>query len=131
MKQIEKVSIGCYAFTLDDQAADACRSYLGELENHYNGTSGGREILDGIEERMAELLLDRAGADTVVTAPTIEAVIAILGRPEDIEEGDSPDEPANDEEVRSYSVVVKYGQRTSSTGSFCRGSYRVRYSGYT
>ena len=96
MKQIEKVSIGGYAFTLDDQAAAACRSYLGELENHYNGTAGGREILDGIEERMAELLLDRAGADTVVTAPAIEAVIAILGRPEDIEEGDSPDEPAND-----------------------------------
>ena len=99
MKEVERVSLGGYAFTLEDDAARLTEEYLGELEKYYNGRTGGGEILDGIEERMAELLMEKAGRDGVVSRPMIEEAIGILGRPEDIEgaEEEIPGQARNDE----------------------------------
>lgn len=88
MKQIEQVSIGGYAFTLDQDALTLAENYLGELGRYYAGSEGGPEILEGIEERMAELLRERCGGG-IVGKSTVEAVIAIIGRPEELEEEDS------------------------------------------
>ena len=88
MKEIERVSIGGYAFTLDQDAAALVGDYLGELERHYNGSEGGSEILEGIEERMAELLREQCGPDGVASRAAVESIIGILGRPEDIEQED-------------------------------------------
>ena len=85
MKEVERVSLGGYAFTLDTDAARLAEDYLGELEKHYDGRPGGSDILEGIEERMAELLMEKAGRDGVVSGAMMEDVIRILGRPEDIE----------------------------------------------
>ena len=68
--------------------------YLNGLEAHYLGQPGGKEIMEGIEERMAELLLDRCGQSGVVTMADIQGVIDILGRPERIEADDpEPERP--------------------------------------
>ena len=90
MKEVERVSIGGYAFTLDKDASMEADRYLKELESHYLAQEGGREIMEGIEERMAELLLDRCGKDGVGTVEDIRSVIDVIGRPERIEE-DDPD----------------------------------------
>ena len=100
MKEVERVSLGGYAFTFDDDAARMTEEYLGTLEKHYNGRTGGGEIMDCIEERMAELLMEKAGRDGVVSRTMIEEVIGILGRPEDIEsagEEEIPGQAGNDE----------------------------------
>ena len=100
MKEVERFSLGGYAFTLEQDAASLVADYLGELEKYYNGREGGSEIMEGIEERMAELLLEKAGRDGVCTRGMIEEIIGILGKPEVIEaageEGDSPVGAAND-----------------------------------
>ena len=100
MKEVERFSLGGYAFTLEQDAASLVADYLGELEKYYDGREGGSEIMEGIEERMAELLLEKAGREGVCTREMIEAIIGILGKPEVIEaageEGDSPIRSAND-----------------------------------
>ena len=97
MKEVEKVSLGGYAFTLDADAAELASSYLGELERYYASREGGGEILEGIEERMAELLHEKCGREGVASRAAIEGIIAILGRPEEIEEeGDAPAGPVHD-----------------------------------
>ena len=88
MKITEQLSIGGYAFTVEKDAATALQEYIGALEKHYLPQEGGKEIMDGIEERMAELLLDKAGRGGVVTLDHVNAVIGILGRPETIEADD-------------------------------------------
>ena len=88
MKEIEKVSIGGYAFTLEKDASAEVEQYLKNLEAHYLGQPGGKEIMEGIEERMAELLLDRCGQNGVASMADIQSVIGILGRPELIESDD-------------------------------------------
>ena len=91
MKEVEKVSLGGYAFTLDEDAARLAADYLGELERHYAGREGGSEILEGIEERMAELVREKCGRDGVASRAIIEEIIGILGRPEDIESEEDED----------------------------------------
>ena len=88
MTEIEKVSIGGYAFTLEKAAAEEVGQYLKNLEAHYLGKPGGKEIMEGIEERMAELLLERRGSNGVATMADIQSLIGILGRPERIEADD-------------------------------------------
>jgi phage shock protein PspC (stress-responsive transcriptional regulator) len=88
MKQVERVSIGGYAFTLEVDASEAAKAYLTELEAHYLDQEGGKEIMEGIEERMAELLLERCGNGGVVSLSAVQGVIDILGRPEKIEADD-------------------------------------------
>jgi phage shock protein PspC (stress-responsive transcriptional regulator) len=94
MKEVEKVSIGGYAFTLEKDAAETAAKYLAELEAHYLGQEGGREIMEGIEERMAELLLEKCGSSGVASLADIRAIIDIIGRPEKIEEDDPEPAPA-------------------------------------
>ena len=88
MKEVERISLGGYAFTFEKDAAILAQNYLRELGNYYNGREGGSEILEGIEERMAELLQEKCGRDGIVSRSEIERVMKILGKPEDIEAGD-------------------------------------------
>ena len=94
MTEIEKVSIGGYAFTLEKAAAEEVGQYLKNLEAHYLGKPGGKEIMEGIEERMGELLLERCGRTGVATMADIQGIIGILGRPERIEADDPEPEQA-------------------------------------
>lgn len=94
MTEVEKVSIGGYAFTLEKDASKEVEQYLKGLEAHYLGQPGGKEIMEGIEERMAELLLERCGRHGVATMQDIRGIIDILGRPERIEADDpEPERP--------------------------------------
>lgn len=88
MKQVEKVSIGGYAFMLDKDASEAIGKYITELEAHYLSRDGGKEVMEGIEERIAELLLERCGKDRVAGVADVQYVMDIIGKPEKIEEED-------------------------------------------
>ena len=59
MKETIQLSLGGYAFIFEKDAADALEGYLKTLETHYLKQEGGKEIMEGIEERMAELLQEK------------------------------------------------------------------------
>lgn len=99
MKEIEKVSIGGYAFMLEKDAFTEVERYLEDLEAHYLSKEGGKEIMEGIEERMAELLLERCGRNGVATLSDVRGIIDILGRPERIE-ADDPEPDGSQEKER-------------------------------
>ena len=86
MKQVEYASIGGYVFSFEDNASLAAKEYLDQLEAFYSGKESGSEVMEGIEERMAELLIERSGRGGVVTLAIVNDVVSVLGRPEVIEE---------------------------------------------
>ncbi|MFA6335671.1 MAG: PspC domain-containing protein [Bacteroidales bacterium] len=86
MKKVVKVSIGKLAFTIDDDGYELLKAYLGELNAHYKSKQNGDEIIEGIEERMAELFIEKSGKGSVVSMQVVKDVINILGRPEIIDE---------------------------------------------
>lgn len=85
MKQIEYVSVGGYVFSLEEDACLTIKEYLDRLDSFYSKKESGAEVMEGIEERMAELLLERCGRRGVVTLSMAKGVISILGQPEAIE----------------------------------------------
>ena len=99
MKETVQLSIGGYAFIFEKDAADALEGYLKTLETHYLKQEGGKEIMEGIEERMAELLQEKTVRGTVVTLASVQGVIDILGRPECIK-ADDPEPTSAEKPVK-------------------------------
>lgn len=111
MKKVIKVSIGNTAFTLEEEAYTIMNNYLSSLSAHYSNKPNGQEIIDGIEERIAELLLERCGENKIISAPMAQQVIDILGRPEVIDRESGEDES-------SYSRTSAGGNSTGGKKLF-------------
>jgi len=119
MIETQVMSIGGYAFTMDSQAAKAAQDYISSLENYYLDKEGGKEILEGIEERMAELLLEKTQEGTVVNPAMVSEVIDIIGKPEIIERETSSDDSNNSE-----GAGTKSGKNSSEKSSSKKKLYR-------
>ena len=91
MTEVEKVSIGGYAFTLEAEAYAMVKQYLDELNQFYSQREGGAEVMEGFEERMAELLYEKCADDGVATEAEVREIIAVLGKPSAIEAEDGPE----------------------------------------
>ncbi len=81
MKEVIKVSIAGVSFTVEKEAYREVENYLSELKKYYKSEAGADEIIEDIEERIAELFIERGGKDRIVTFSDVNAVIDILGRP--------------------------------------------------
>lgn len=102
MKKTIKISLGRYAFTLDEEAHDLLENYLSKLELHYRENPNGKEIVEGIEEHIAELLLDRNLKDSVIDRNIIVDIIGRMGEPEDIDQGSGEQSPAPKRKKKLY-----------------------------
>ncbi|MBQ6184254.1 MAG: PspC domain-containing protein [Bacteroidales bacterium] len=117
MKPVENVSIGGCVFSLEEDACAVARKYLDELNEFYSKRESGAEIMEGIEERMSELLLEQSGTGGVVTLAMVERAMSTLGKPEAIEEesGDYSGEASNEPSGAANPVRRKL-YRDPSTG---------------
>lgn len=79
MERVEKVSIGGMAFTLERNAYDTLNRYMSELKAFYAEKEGGEEILDDIEERIAELIIEKQKQTAIVSESVIREIIGTLG----------------------------------------------------
>jgi len=82
MKPTIKVSIGGYAFNLEENAYQIIDDYLKTLTRYFANKHEGEEIISDVESRMAELLLMRNQAG-VISEDDAKAVISIMGSPND------------------------------------------------
>lgn len=85
MKPVVKASIGRTAFTLEDEAFRQLKEYLDSLENHFAGNPSGKEIMEEIEVRIAELLLEKCGSSGVVSPAMVREACDTLGSVKDID----------------------------------------------
>ena len=93
MKNVVKISISGLAFTLEEEGYALLERYLLRLKKYYSRQQNGMEVVEGIEERIAELLRERMSAsEEVVSKELIQEVMDIMGSPEDIE-GEGAEEP--------------------------------------
>ncbi len=84
MKKTITVNIGGTVFSLDEDAYELLQVYLEKIESHYTGSSDRQDIMNDIEERIAELLTSGEHSLTnAITLKNVEEVITIMGEPED------------------------------------------------
>lgn len=82
MKKAIKVNISGAIFNLDEEAYAKLKAYLDELNSYYSDDPDGRDIVDDIENRIAELLQEyRNGYREVVILSDVEKAIEVLGYP--------------------------------------------------
>lgn len=92
MKKVIKVSINKIPFTLSEEAYNTLKVYLDHLRRYYSGKEDGSEIVDSIEERIAELLSERTLAgEHVVSKDLVQEILDIMGPLEMIEEESGAD----------------------------------------
>ena len=97
MKPTIKVSIGGYAFNLEESAYQIVDDYLKTLAKYFSNNPEGKEIISDVEMRMAELLQMRMETpDSVIDEKDARAIISIMGSPKDFgEEEDTGNETMN------------------------------------
>lgn len=87
MKKTFTINISGSVFHIDEDAFEKLQRYLQMLNRHFGTAIEGQEILQDIEARIAELLIEKTANKTeVVTDEMVNDVIARMGQPEDFNE---------------------------------------------
>lgn len=89
MNDVINVSIAKTAFTTEREAYATLEAYLKELATFYKNEEDSNEILGDIEERIAELLIERGAKERIVCLVDINKIIEILGEPYITEDEDN------------------------------------------
>ena len=96
MNKTVNINLANTLFHIDDSAYDKLRRYLESIKRSFAGTKGSDEIIADIEARIAELFLEKMENERqVITQKEVDAVINIMGQPEDymVDEDIFEDEP--------------------------------------
>lgn len=128
MKKTFTINIGGSVFHIDDDAFEKLQRYLQLLNRHFGTALEGQEILQDIEARIAELLIEKTGNKVeVVTNEMVDEVIARMGKPEDfMEQEEEPsaktqaDETAQDGEPKMRRRLYRDGDNRV-IGGVCSG----------
>jgi phage shock protein PspC (stress-responsive transcriptional regulator) len=93
MDKTININLGGILFQIDEEAFRILRDYLQAINNRFGNVQGGHETIEDIESRIAEIFQTQKGLAGVVTRENVEAMISIIGRPEDFDHGE-PDSGA-------------------------------------
>ncbi|MFZ0280297.1 MAG: PspC domain-containing protein [Bacteroidales bacterium] len=97
MDKTIKINLGGTLFQIDEEAYKMLRQYLHEIDVRLKYTQGGAETIEDIETRIAEIFQTQKGLAGVITRDNVEAMISMIGKPEDFEvpgEGGQEREPS-------------------------------------
>ena len=94
MDKTININLAGTLFQTDEEAFRILRDYLQAINNRFGNVRGGLETIEDIESRIAEIFLSQKGLAGVITRFNVEAMISIIGKPEDFDhiegESDSP-----------------------------------------
>ena len=84
MKDTVNVSIAGIAFSMDTEAYSLLKEYLDRIEQGYRENTDGKEILNDIETRICELILNEQEPGETIPAERIRRIINQMGLPDDL-----------------------------------------------
>ena len=88
MKKTLTVNLGGTVYHIDEDAYVLLDNYLNNLRYHFRKSEGAEEIVRDMEARIAELFDEYLHqGHQVVTIEEVEAVIARMGKPEELNDG--------------------------------------------
>lgn len=88
------ININSIVFHIEEDAYETLRSYMIDIKKHFGNTAESKEILEDIENRIAEMFNERiqTGRKEVLNLVDVQEVIAQMGQVSDFE---VPDEDIN------------------------------------
>lgn len=129
MKKAIKINLSGVIFHIDEDAYEKLNHYLKSVELYFTGKAGGKEIVDDIESRIAELFQSRTdNQKMVITIGHVNEVIEIMGDPSDFVEEAEEDEEQSAEGTGGEKKRIVTGPRrlyrdpeSSVFGGVCGG----------
>ena len=104
MKTTITINLNNLLFHIEEDAYEALKKYLEQIQKSFNAIDEKDEILHDIEARIAELLKERLGKTReVIVMEDIDEIIKIIGNPEEIGESGKQNEGYGNREKTSYS----------------------------
>ena len=86
MKETTTINISGIIFHIDQDAFVRLKHYFAELKKRFGDTAEGKEIINDIELRIAEILQEKiTDKKQVINEEDIEEIIETMGSPEDID----------------------------------------------
>lgn len=81
------ININSIVFHIEEDAYEALRSYMIEIKRHFGNSEDSREVLEDIENRIAEMFSERiqTGTKEVINQEDVNQVIDQMGRVSDFE----------------------------------------------
>lgn len=95
MKKTTKVSLGGFAYDIEEDAYVLLDNYINSLKLKLSNDKDSQEIIKDIEERIGELLTEKKGNAEAISIEVIQEIIGILGKPEEIANDSSDPSQAN------------------------------------
>ncbi len=123
MKKIVKINIGGVIFHVDEDAFVILNSYIESIRNRFRTDREGSEIIDDIENRIAELLqLKLNEQKQAIIIDDVNEMIEIMGKPEDFVDDDS-EENSNEEPYVGQTTHKKFYRNLDQNvaGGVCSG----------
>ena len=84
MNKIIKINLAGQAVSIDEQAYDSLSHYMRSLEKHFVNTESGKEILDDIEARIAELFFAKLRVNDFISEVHVQEAITLMGTAQDM-----------------------------------------------
>lgn len=128
MKKTFTININGSVFHIDEDAFEKLQKYLHMLNKHFSADVEGQEILQDIEARIAELLIEKTNNKVaVVTDAMVDEVIMRMGKPEDFMEAEEeqaekskPEQSAQAGEPKTSRRLYRDGENRV-LGGVCSG----------
>ncbi len=107
------ININSIVFHIEEDAYETLRSYMIEIKRHFGNSEDSREILEDIENRIAEMFSERiqTGRKEVINREDVDQVIAQMGRVSDFDV-EIDDEPRAEAEPKAA-----FADHTEQSGS--------------
>ncbi len=81
MDKIITINLGGYAIRMEEDAYEALKPYIRQIELAFANTENGKEIINDIEARIAEMLAERTEGKVAASMEDVEFVKAAMGNP--------------------------------------------------
>lgn len=91
MDKIITINLGGYAIKMEEDAYEALKPYIRQIEETFANTENGKEIINDIEARLAEMLMERTEAKVSATIEDVEFVKQAMGNPGEFEDSENGD----------------------------------------
>ncbi|HLN20958.1 MAG TPA: PspC domain-containing protein [Bacteroidales bacterium] len=85
MNKTVNINLGGTLFQIDEEAYLLLNDYINAINARFRHTPGGIETIEDIEYRIAEIFRSRKGLTGVVSRETVEYMISVIGKPEEID----------------------------------------------
>ena len=122
MKKIININFQGRIVPIEETAYEILMAYIQSLRRYFANEEGRDEIINDIESRIGELFSNRLKTIACITDADVNAVIASIGRPEDLDEAEGTHNSTNTSTAGAGSEYTY--QQTASAGTAARRLYR-------